>query len=102
MNRGKTISQLAQEAIDVQNASNLRGVLRSWWEALCQDCVGHGSPEELNLNAPYLSKVTSLLCASADGIGGVHVRMNGLKVIQDPIGFSSAYDWAKKASEVSK
>ena len=98
MNRDKPISKLAQEAIQVQDASNLRGVLRSWWEALCQDSVFHGSPEEAMLNALYLSKVTSMTCSITDGIGHVEVYRNNLKPI-DPVDFSKAYDWAHKVIE---
>lgn len=94
--RNKPLKDLAREAIDVQDASNLRGVLRSWWEALCQDCVPHGSTEEAMLNALYLSKVASLLDAKTSGIGSVWIHRNNLKPI-DPVDFSRAYEWAYKA-----
>lgn len=95
--RNKPLKDLAREAIDVQDAVNLRGVLWSWYTALCQDCVPRGSPEELNLNTLYLSKVTSMLHATADSLGGVTVGANNIRTVAKPMEFSEAYEWAHKA-----
>lgn len=97
MTGDKTLAQLAQEAIDVQNASNLRGVLSSWHKALC--AVGHGSPEELMLNALYLSKVTSLLQADCDGVGGISIHANNHQPLIQHMEFETAYEWAMGVSK---
>lgn len=92
----KTTTQLAREAVLVQDACNLRGVLLSWHKALCNENIARGGQHEQYLNILYLSKVTSLLRATTDGIGSV--------TIVDPDGtddFRAAYGWARNLSDPS-
>lgn len=92
--RDKPLSQIAREAIAVQDASNLRGVLLSWHKAICQDCVARGGQAEEFINLLYLGKVCSLMKADGTAIGDAR-RYTTAQVYNR---FTDAYDWAKRVS----
>lgn len=92
--RTKTLQQLAKEAMGVQDASNLRGVLLAWHRALCQDCVTRGGQVEEFLNILYLSKVSSLLKAETDAIGSCAIYDSGAGK-DSKTDFTQAYNWAR-------
>lgn len=94
--RDKTLGALAREAIQIQDASNLRGVLLAWHKALCQDVVVRGGAVEEFLNILYLSKVTSLLHCECDGIGSVECHEGAP---DKPTDFRMAYEWAQSVSK---
>ncbi len=87
--RVATVARLAHEAIQIQDASNLRGVLLAWHKAICNENVPRGGQIEEFLNVLYLSKVASLLRAETDSLGSCRVGMGA--------DFRMAYDWAKRA-----
>ncbi len=91
----KTLEMIAQDAIAVQDASNLRGVLLAWHRALCEKAVTRGGQVEEMLNVLYLSKVSSLLSAETDGIGSVSINDDG----EHNTDFRMAYKWAKSVEE---
>lgn len=61
----RTLQQLAQEALDVQNASNLSGVLLSWHKSYCRlrELLGHSdsTARDHAITAAWLCKVKDLL-----------------------------------------
>lgn len=91
----KTLQELAKICIDIQDACNLSGVLRTWADsqALIREVSGGGAAYvRHHANVLFLSKITSLMVVNADCIGGV----SGGSI--NPDLFRGAYDWAKKES----
>lgn len=88
-----TVARLAREAVAIQDASNLRGVLLAWHKAICNQAVARGGQVEEFLNLLYLGKVTSLIGANADSIGDAYSGSTT---------WSAAYEWAKRVSGVAK
>ena len=93
----KTTNQLAKEAIQVQDACNLRGVILAWHRAITDPVVVRGSHVEDYLNLLYLGKIASLLHADAESIGDATLRdANGKG---NDTTWRMAYEWACKQAE---
>lgn len=96
----EAVYKLAKDALQIQDASNLRGVILAWHKAICNDAVARGGQVEEFLNILYLSKVTSLLKAETDGIGSVTIpdvddAEGRPQVVAD---FRMAYEWAERCT----
>lgn len=96
--------RLAKDAIQIQDACNLRGVLLAWHKAICDQSVARGGQVEEFLNVLYLSKISSLMNAQTDAIGGVEIPG-----FDDDRGhpttrtsFYMAYNWAMSLQEDGK
>lgn len=93
----RTINQIFQEALEVQDASNLRGVLSGWHRAVCDmSYLGFDTYkpdwEVKMLNALWGGKVASLCKCDFTAIGGCEWTYEGGTVD----GFHEAYDFATK------
>lgn len=88
------LAKQAKKVVDIQDACNLTAVLGAWHEAarFLARHEGNASPAFRihPVMVMYLSKVTSLMELSTDGIGGVSIG-------HDEDAFRLAYDWCKKA-----
>lgn len=87
-----------REAIDVQDASNLSGVLLTWvrYQPILKDLCG-GNNDRYHkhpVNIMFLSKVTSLMGVNADCLGGVDGGFEGHGEIENL--FDLAYDYCKR------
>lgn len=90
------LAKQAKKVVDIQDACNLVAVLGAWHEAakFLAHHEGNASPTFRihPVMVMYLSKVTSLMELSTDGIGGV-----SLSPSEDA--FRLAYDWCQEASQ---
>lgn len=80
--------KLVKDALQVQDAVNLRGVLLAWHKAACAIGTDWRHP----VNVLYLAKVSSLMALKTDGIGGVHTGSFADENYEDL--FHKAYSWA--------
>jgi hypothetical protein len=91
------VKKAAKDAIEVQNACNLSGVLLAWHQAACALMAHHQSNSDpLFLRHPinilFMSKVSSLMGVNTDCIGGIKAPQRGEMVDA----FSQAYDACKE------
>ena|SRR3990167_6879392 len=89
----EALRKAANDAINVQDACNLSGVLYTWarhQEVLRDVCKGNGSPEYFHhpVNIMFASKVASLMRVETDSLGGIRTD-------PDHDAFGPAYDWCK-------
>lgn len=100
--KANSIEELKKLCLDIQDASNLSGVLHTWADnqQLIRTHVEQVSGEKPSLGADYklhpaqilfLSKVISLMRVDADCIGGVSIVSGGETIDF----FKPAYEWAK-------
>lgn len=87
-----------RDALDVQDASNLSGVLLTWarYQPVLKDLCG-GNNDRYHkhpVNILFLSKVTSLMGVNADCLGGVDGGLKDSTEIEDL--FALAYDYCKR------
>lgn len=100
------IKEWAKKVLLVQDASNLTAVIRMWG-TMQSDIRNHGAADgswidgpavdKHPLNVMMLSKVTSMMRAHCDGIGGVtalELNENDTPITKDL--FHTAYDATKK------
>lgn len=71
----RSVRAAVKDALDVQNASNLSGILLTWarHQAILKEVCG-GNNDRYHkhpVNIMFLSKVTSLMGVNADCLGGV-------------------------------
>lgn len=74
------LKKAAQDARDVQNASNLSGILMAWHKAACavnNEHLPHGEMLRHPINLLFMSKVASLMQVNTDCIGGIQIPING-------------------------
>jgi len=93
----KTLKDAARDAIAVQDASNLSGVLHSWaaLQRPLMDLCGGNATEKYRrhpLNVLFMSKVASLMGVKTDPLGGCYVGTPGDDDYKDE--FRAAYSWA--------
>lgn len=88
MSRYTCIQDAARDALLIQNASNLSGVIHAWanMQGAVLDDVGAGNLHAVNIL--MLSKIVSLMGVTTDCIGGVTVDGQDM--------FKPAYEWANK------
>jgi hypothetical protein len=91
----ETIQEAARQAVLIQDASNIGPVIRLWGRmqtVLYADADKYGvNYKEHHLQVLMLSKITSLMPAKCDGIGGV--LLPGKNPDWNDA-FSAAYGWA--------
>ena len=96
MDTEMTTQEIARELLAIQDASNLRGVLRAWHKMLCSTYSGKledEGPARFAVNVLMLSKVASLLRLEADAVGSV--KSWDAEEQEDTDAFGPAYQWAR-------
>lgn len=93
----RTLKEIFEEAIFIQDAVNLTAILGAWRKARIElnDCA-LGAPDKTRLlDVLYVSKVTSLLSVNATCIGGVEGLLNPRTDTNATDLFSEAYSYAR-------
>lgn len=93
----KTLKEAARDALAVQDASNLSGVLHSWaaLQGRLMQLFGNFDADKYlrhPLNVLFMSKVASLMGVRTDAIGGCYTGTPGEEDYADQ--FRKAYGWA--------
>lgn len=95
--RYKTRTELARDALEVQDACNLSGVIHAWAEMnsylIYEEALDQESLRNHPIQALMLSKVVSLMGVKADSIGSVWKGARDTENYRDL--FSRAYEWAQ-------
>jgi hypothetical protein len=77
------LKRAASDAIAVQNACNISGILNAWARAQTAIRAATRSSEAMTTHPVqllFLSKITSLMGVNSDSIGSISMRRDGLEV----------------------